>query len=230
MHALDVEPRLQRHQQVFSLMPGAAVDGLFRDGVLPVGAGDRILASWRELEPEMEGMDELGGFQHLELHSSLPDELLLYADKLSMAHGLEIRVPYLDREVVAYAERLPARFKIRFGQRKWLHRRVCREFLPADILARKKRGFAVDAVDSWFRSGGAGLFAGHLLDRSSLLFEFLQPEAVSRLLTDHRLGRSDNHKLLFSLVVLEEWLRAGRSAAAAKAPPSEALAHRLCSR
>ena len=219
VHALDVEPRLQRYQQVFSLMPGAAVDDLFRDGVLPAGAGDRILASWRELEPEMQDMDELGAFQHLELHSSLPDELLLYADKISMAHGLEVRVPYLDREVVAYAERLPARFKIRWGQRKWLHRRVCREFLPADILARKKRGFAVDAVDPWFRSG-AGPFAGHLLDRGSLLFEFLRPEAVSRLLADHRLGRSDNHKILFSLVVLEEWLRARRSAAT-HAPPSE---------
>jgi asparagine synthase (glutamine-hydrolysing) len=218
VQALDVEPRLQRHQQVFSLLPAAAVDGLFRDGVLPDGAGARILASWRELEPEMQGMDELGAFQHLELRSSLPDELLLYADKISMAHGLEVRVPYLDREVVAYAERLPARFKIRYGQRKWLHRKVCREFLPTDILARKKRGFAVDAVDPWLRSE-ASPFAGHLLDRGSLLFEFLQPEAVSRLLSQHRLGRSDNHKILFSLVVLEEWLRARRSAAA-HAPPS----------
>ena len=51
----------------------------------------------------MEHTDELGGFQLLEIRSSLPDELLMYADKLSMAHSLEVRVPYLDRTVVEYS-------------------------------------------------------------------------------------------------------------------------------
>ena len=78
------------------------------------------------LRPQMEHTDELGGFQLLEIRSSLPDELLMYADKLSMAHGLEARVPYLDRTVVEYVQRLDASFKIRHGTRKWLHRQVCR--------------------------------------------------------------------------------------------------------
>jgi asparagine synthase (glutamine-hydrolysing) len=55
----------------------------------------------------MKSTDELGGLQFLEIRSSLPDELLMYGDKLSMAHGLEARVPYLDHEVVEYVERLP---------------------------------------------------------------------------------------------------------------------------
>ena len=104
---------MQRYQNVFSIMPGDDIDGLFRDGLLPDGAGDSIRECWSGLEPEMEGSDELGGFQVLEIRSSLPDELLMYADKLSMAHSLEVRVPYLDKEVVEYAERLPASFKIR---------------------------------------------------------------------------------------------------------------------
>ncbi len=120
--------------------------------MLPAGAGDRIVDFWQDLKPEMEGTDELGGFQVLEIRSSLPDELLMYADKISMAHGLEVRVPYLDKEVVEFAERLPATFKVRWGQRKWLHRRVCERFLPKEILARKKRGFAVNVVDQWFDS------------------------------------------------------------------------------
>ena len=100
----------------------------------------------------MEHTDELGGFQLLEIRSSLPDELLMYADKLSMAHGLEARVPYLDRTIVEYAQRLGASHKIRNGSRKWLHRQVCQSYLPARILKRKKRGFAVNVVDGWFRS------------------------------------------------------------------------------
>ena len=125
VYSLNVDDRMRRYQNVFSIMPGDEVDALFRPGVLQPGAGDSIFDSWRDLEPEMEGSDELGGFQVIEIRSSLPDELLMYADKLSMAHGLEVRVPFLDKEVIDYAQRLPASFKVRFGQRKWLHRRVC---------------------------------------------------------------------------------------------------------
>ena len=67
---------------------------------------------------ESENLDELGRFQHIEIRSSLPDELLMFADKLSMAHGLEVRVPYLDRTVVEFAERLNAGMKIRAATRQ----------------------------------------------------------------------------------------------------------------
>ena len=103
----------------------------------------------------MDETDELGGFQFLELRSTLPDELLMYADKLSMAHSLEVRVPFLDKEIVEYAERLPSNLKVRNGSGKWLHRQVCQELLPAAILKRKKRGFGVNVVDDWFRGVGA---------------------------------------------------------------------------
>src|SRR5207249_2546171 len=92
--SLGVEDRLKRYQFVFSLAPGESFDALFQDGLLPQSPGDRIFDSWSELLPQMEHTDELGGLQLLELRSSLPDELLMYADKLSMAHSLEVRVPY----------------------------------------------------------------------------------------------------------------------------------------
>ena len=218
LHSLDVEDRLQRFRSIFSLMPGAEVDGLFRDGVLAPGAGDGIVDIWRELQPEMEGADELGAFQVLEIRSALPDELMLYSDKVSMAHGLEVRVPFLDKEVIDFAQSLPAEFKLRHGQRKWLHRRVCERFLPKQILARKKRGFAVDVVDGWFDGSIGSKLSSYLLDGESLMFQFLKPQAVSRLLDEHRAARRDNHKLLFSLVVLEEWLRANHGVPACTAP------------
>src|SRR4029077_9442453 len=167
---------------------------------------------WGELAPQMEHSDELGGFQLLEVRSSLPDELLMYADKLSMAHSLEVRVPYLDRTVVEYAQRLSANFKVRNGARKWLHRQVCQSYLPRQILRRKKRGFAVNVVDAWFNSSVQSQLPEMLLDRNSLMFELLKPEPVQKLMSDHRSRRQDNHKLLFSLVMLEQWLRGMRSA------------------
>ena len=208
VRSLDTPGRLQRYQQVLSLLPGDQVDGLFKSDVLPPAAGDEILTSWEEFSDLMSNTDELGGFQFVEMRSTLPDELLMYADKLSMAHGLEARVPYLDKEVVEYGERLPASFKVRNGAGKWLHREVCKAFLPATILRRKKRGFAMNVVDEWFRAAQSQKLEGMLLDPQSHIFDYLEPSAVRGLLEQHRSGASDHHKVLFSLVILEEWLRA----------------------
>ncbi len=209
--SLGTEDRLKRYQDVFSLTPGATIDGLFQDDLLPNGQRRELVDYWRGLIPQMVHTDELGGFQLLEIRSSLPDELLMYADKLSMAHSLEVRVPYLDRTIVEYVQRLGSQFKIRNGSRKWLHRRVCESYLPSRILKRKKRGFAVNVVDDWFRSSLGGKLPELLLDKNSLMFGLLKPEPVRKLLETHRSGRQDNHKLLFSLVMFEEWLRGIRS-------------------
>jgi asparagine synthase (glutamine-hydrolysing) len=214
VRSLDTPERLRRYQQVFSLLPGDQVDGLFESDVLAPGAGDEILRSWEEFSDLMSETDELGGFQFIELRSTLPDELLMYADKLSMAHSLEVRVPFLDKEVVEYGERLPASFKVRNGAGKWLHRKVCEAFLPATILGRKKRGFAMNVVDEWFRGAQSRKMEGMLLDPQSYIFDYLRPAAVRGLLEQHRSGSSDHHKTLFSLVVLEEWMR-GRFVTAA---------------
>lgn len=205
--SLNIADRMKRYQHVFSIMPGEKVDRLFHQELLSPSAGNKVLHCWKDLESLMENTDELGGFQFLEIRSSLPDELLMYADKLSMAHSLEVRVPYLDREIVEYVEKLGAHFKIRNGSRKWLHRQVCKDFLPSAILHRKKRGFAVNVVDDWFRSSLNNKMKDHLLDRSSLMFNLLCPDAVNRLLKEHLSGENDNHKILFSLIVFEEWFR-----------------------
>jgi len=207
LYSLDVPERMRRYQQVLSLLPGQQIDDLFQHGQVPCDAGDRILDSWDGLEELMGGTDELGGFQFMEVRSTLPDELLMYADKLSMAHGLELRVPYLDKEVVEYVERLSSHMKIRKMTQKWVHRQVCQSFLPPAILKRPKRGFAVNVVDGWFRSANDTKMERVLLDKGSKIYQYLRPEAVRTLYQEHSSGKSDNHKVLFSLVVLEEWLR-----------------------
>lgn len=207
VYSLDIPERSRRYQYVFSILPGETVDGLFREGTLPPEAGDKVLECWSDLEPLMGDTDELGGLQFLEMRSSLPDELLMFADKMSMAHSLEVRVPYLDREVVEFVERLSADFKVRNGSRKWLHRKVCREFLPDSILKRKKRGFATNVVDGWFSDSLSSKLEGFLTDDSSLMYRYLRPPAVQRLLAEHISRKSDNYKILFSLVVFEQWLR-----------------------
>jgi asparagine synthase (glutamine-hydrolysing) len=207
LYFLDIPERMRRYQHALSIMPGPTIDGLFQEGLLGSDAGDTILECWGDLVDLSTETDELGGFQFLELRSTLPDELLLYADKLSMAHGLELRVPYLDKDIVEYAERLSAHHKVRHGSQKWLHRAVCQTYLPRSFLKRPKRGFAVNVVDDWFRGAMNGKMAEILLDPDSLIYRYLRRPAVHELFTQHSSGRHDNHKVLFSLIVFEEWLR-----------------------
>jgi asparagine synthase (glutamine-hydrolysing) len=211
VQSLATSDRLKRYQDIFSLAPANTIRGLFREGAIPGTDRDDSAKCWRELLPQMEHLDELGGFQLLEIRSSLPDELLMFADKLSMAHGLEARVPYLDRIVVEHVQRLDASFKVRRGKGKWLHRKVCHQFLNPRILKRKKRGFAVNVVDDWFHSSMESELPKMLLDENSLMFDLLEPKSVRKLLEDHRSGRQDNHKVLFSLVMVEQWMRGNRS-------------------
>ncbi len=210
VESLGTKNSMQRYREVFSIIPGHLVNSLFLDGILPDDMDDQILHCWEELGNLMGGSDELGNFQLLELRSSLPDELLLYADKMSMAHGLEVRVPYLDREVVEYVQQLSQKFKVRNGQRKWLHRKVCKANLPREFINRKKRGFAVKVVDDWLQKSMQSKMHQYLLDDLSLIYRYLNQESVKELLSHHITGRNDYHKILFSLVLLEEWFRNGK--------------------
>lgn len=207
LYALGSGGPKNNYERILSLLPGHQINGLFWDGLLKSDSGERLSECWSDFLDLAPPMDEMGRLQFAEIRSTLPDELLMYADKLSMAHSLELRVPFLDKEVVEYAERLPANLKVRNGVGKWLHKRVCREFLPKSIVARPKRGFAMNVVDNWFRDALGGTMASTFEDDSAFIYRFLRPAAVRQLYADHAAGRQDNHKVLFSLIVLEEWLR-----------------------
>jgi asparagine synthase (glutamine-hydrolysing) len=207
LYALSSGTGKHRTERILSLLPGEQIRSLFRDGLVESDSEDKLAQCWADLTDLAPQNDELGRLQFLEVRSTLPDELLMYADKLSMAHSLELRVPYLDKDVVEFAERLGPNLKVRNGVRKWLHRQVSRKFLPAAIVRRPKRGFAMNVVDEWFRSSLGGAMAGTFADSQSAIYEFLNPTAVKKLHADHVAGRQDNHKILFSLIVLEEWLR-----------------------
>ena len=207
LYSLDISDRMRRYQNVLSILPGSKIDGLFQDGIVPANGGDKILECWEDLEELMTDTDELGGFQYVEVRSTLPDELLMYADKLSMAHSLELRVPYLDKDIVQFAERLPAQFKVRGRTQKWLHRQVCQSYLPSAFINRTKRGFAGNVVDEWFRGAMDSKMENTFMDDQSRMYEYLRPQAVQKLFKEHSSGRSDYHKILFSLIVFEEWMR-----------------------
>ena len=147
-------------------------------------------------------------FSSWSCRSTLPDELLMFADKLSMAHGLEVRVPYLDKDIVEYVERLPASFKVHHGSQKRLHRQVCQDLLPQTILKRKKRGFAVNVVDDWFRGTMRSKMEDILMDDSSLLYQYLRPSVVQTNVSRNiSRARMTITRCCLAWLLFEEWLR-----------------------
>ena len=210
IYSLGVKDRLQRYQHVFSSpRPKRWMD--FFTMMWLGRTSDETVDSWSALLPQMEHLDELGGFQILEIRSSLPDELLMYADKLSMAHSLEVRVPYLDRTVVEYAQRLDSSFKIRHGAANGCTGGCVNNYWPLGFSSER----SAVSPSMWWTAGSTprckANFPEMLLDESSLMFHLLKPKSVRTLLEGHRSGQQDNHKLLFSLVMFEQWLRCTRS-------------------
>src|SRR6185436_7008665 len=91
---------------------------------------------------QVPGRSPLARALYLDTRVFLPDNLLVYGDKMSMAWGLEQRVPFLDLELMRFVERIPAHLRVRRMRRKWLYKRSMRSLLPEPILTRKKHAFA----------------------------------------------------------------------------------------
>ena len=130
----------------------------------------------------------------------LPGDFLTKVDRASMAHGLEVRPPLVDHELMELAWTVPSQWKIRDGETKWLLKKVSERWLPHDIIYRKKQGFEIP-IDDWLRGPLRELFEQTVLSSHSRLGDYLNLEVVRRLYAQHcnRSGRHGN--LLWSILV-----------------------------
>jgi asparagine synthase (glutamine-hydrolysing) len=152
----------------------------------------------------------------VDVRSYLPDDLLVKVDVASMASSLEVRSPLLDHELVEWAARLPASFKLRGRTTKWLLKRAHRDVLPPEILSRPKQGFGVP-LERWLREDLRELAHESLLGAGARTAELFRREQVARLLDEHGAARADHSYRLWALLVLEEWMRQAREPGAAPA-------------
>jgi asparagine synthase (glutamine-hydrolysing) len=132
--------------------------------------------------------------------------LLVVEDRLSMAHGLEDRVPFLDNELVEIARRVPARFKYNELGGKQILRSAMREFLPTEITVKKKQGFS-PPDGSWYRGPTMDYIRDILLDPKSLDRGYFEPTFIVRVLEEHLHGRVNHRLLIWSLLCFEWWNR-----------------------
>jgi asparagine synthase (glutamine-hydrolysing) len=175
--------------------------------------GDRL---WNELGGMHSTSAITGPFNHAEADdlldrmlytdfvTRLPEHSLVLTDRMTMAHGLEARSPFLDHELVEFLAKVPGNIKVQNGQPKHLMRKLARDYLPPSIIQRDKQGFMFP-IAYWFRTG-LFPFISNTLTRSHFVREgIFKKESVERLLDEHRTNRQDHHVRLWMLLNLEIW-------------------------
>ncbi len=146
---------------------------------------------------------ELNQMLSMDQQAWLPDDLLLKADKMTMAASIELRVPFLDHRIVEFANTLPLELKLRGNVGKYLLKRLMADRLPASILSARKRGFPVPMA-SWLRGSLHDFARSWLLDSPLLGRLFLRDE-LEALLKDHYSGRAHLQEEIYGLCVLSLW-------------------------
>jgi asparagine synthase (glutamine-hydrolysing) len=215
------------------LLPNDVLSSFFRDDVWREVADADPVATFRDALPQWAGAPEspedyVSHSLYLEAKTFLHG-LLVVDDKLAMAHGLEGRVPFLDNDLVDFAQRVPVRLKLRHlddvvalnendpgpktetyfrrhGDGKLLLRRVLARYVGDDVTNGRKQGFSGPDA-SWFR-GESIDYVRETLYGDARMYEFLRPEVVRGLVDDHLEGRENRRLLLWSLLNFEHWCRA----------------------
>ena len=151
------------------------------------------------------GLSELERKQYLDLKLWLPGDILLKADKMSMAHSIELRVPYLDREVMREAQTIPAKYKITPQNTKYVLRKAANRILPNEWADRTKKGFPVP-IRQWFREDKYYDFAKEYFT-SDAAAEYFEADKLLRLLDDHKSGAANNQRKIWTALVFLVWHR-----------------------
>jgi asparagine synthase (glutamine-hydrolysing) len=176
--------------QLRAVLPGFRPEWTHTDVTAPIYAAS-------------EGWDPVARMQHIDLFTWLRGDILVKADKMTMANSLELRVPFLDPEVFAVASRLPLEQKITRTTTKFALRRALEPIVPAHVLHRPKLGFPVP-IRHWLQ-------AGELLDwayetvGASQTGELIDRAAVTRMLDEHRSGVSDHSRRLWTVLIFMLW-------------------------
>ena len=160
----------------------------------------------KELFNHTADSDSLSQMLFFDTRTWLIDDLLIKADRMSMAASLELRVPFLDYRLVEFAASLPSKYKINKNNGKYLLKKMMKNILPESIIYRKKMGFPTP-LKIMFQDELSDYSFDLLTGTSVLIHHYFKNNSIERILNDHVKKKKDNHRIIWQLVVLEMWLQ-----------------------
>jgi asparagine synthase (glutamine-hydrolysing) len=192
------------HYRWMVYLSARAKERLYAAGLRERLTAHDVYAPVREALGRFSQDDVLNRQLYADLSVYLADDILVKVDRMAMATSLETRAPFLDADVMELAFSMPARFKIRDGERKWVLKQAMKEVLPDAILARKKEGFSIP-IKNWLRRELQPLMRTLLSTDRVGRRGLFDPQEVSRLVEDHVTGHENHAHTLFPLMVFERW-------------------------
>ncbi len=150
---------------------------------------------------KVKGKDEVSKMQYIDFNFWLIGDILLKADKMSMANSLEVRVPFLDRKLIDYASSIPTKYKICNGETKYLFRQVAKDSLEDKVANKKKLGFPVP-IREWLKEDD---IYNKVKDTIATGEEFFDTKYVIKLLDDHKNGKRDNSRKIWTIYTFLVW-------------------------
>jgi asparagine synthase (glutamine-hydrolysing) len=187
------------------LVPPTGHASFFQPSVLADVDATRSESVFRDTLAPAAGLDAISQTLYFEAKTFLQG-LLVVEDRVSMAHSLEVRVPFLDNGLVDVARRIPSHLKHSGGGGKRILRRAMRGLLPPEIIDKPKQGFS-PPDRSWYRGPTMDLIRGLLHDKRTVQRGYFRPDAVARILDEHESGRENHRLLIWSLLCFEWWNR-----------------------
>jgi asparagine synthase (glutamine-hydrolysing) len=143
--------------------------------------------------------------EYADLKVYLPNNSLVKVDRMSMVHGLEVRSPLLDRQVIEFAFRIPASRKQSFTQSKLVLRELALRRLPKPLWQMPKHGFTAP-IGNWIRDVPGHMFEDEVLGSSAAIGRWLDVKELARLAVEHREGAFDRGYVLWACWILQRWL------------------------
>jgi asparagine synthase (glutamine-hydrolysing) len=201
--ALDFEDRYLGYQTYFT---DEAKTRLYTDDAREATRGLDAYAAHRRYFERVRNAAPLNQLLYVDLKTFLPCLNLMTTDKTSMAANLEVRVPFLNKEMLELAARMPADLKLRGLKRKYILKRAAEKLLPREIVWRKKAGFGAP-IRSWLRGALRPMVDDLLSEETVKRRGLFRPEEVRRIIDANLSGREDFNLQVFQLLTLELWQR-----------------------
>lgn len=148
--------------------------------------------------------DSLNRSLYCDIKTYLPEDILCVTDRMSMQHGLEVRVPFLDHKFLEFCATIPAEMKIRFMQKKYLMKKAVRPLLPKEVISHRKQGF-VGPMTRWLKSDLKSFVLETLSEGNLRKHNLLNRDTVRTILEEHFSGREIHDTLIWSMVIFQTW-------------------------
>jgi asparagine synthase (glutamine-hydrolysing) len=206
-YAAEPDDPAQRFARTYSAFTPLMKRALYREELAAATRETDDVEPLRYWQTPVAHLDALAQQLYVETRFSLPDNLLLYGDKMAMAFSLEARVPLLDLQLMRFVESLPTHWRLRgWSGHKYLYRTAIRRWLPDEILARPKIGFTTP-MDQWFQNVLAGPLRERIATSTSACARYFNLAYIDALIRQHVERREDHTRPLFSLLMFEYWHR-----------------------